>query len=85
MPDRPDFAGLTPWIAGTYVAASERGRGIGTALMQQARHEAARLGIKRLYLYTSTAAAFYKGLGWKPKLETDYEGEAVTVMSLAIV
>jgi GNAT superfamily N-acetyltransferase len=84
MPDRTDLAPLTPWIAGTYVAAADRGRGIGSALMQQAECEAARLGIKRLYLYTSAAVAFYARLGWQPELQTEYEGDAVTVMSLEI-
>ena len=84
MRNKADVAELTPWIAGTYVAAPERGRGIGTALMEEAAKTAARLGIDRIYLYTEAAAGFYAHLGWRRELETSYEGELVTVMSLDI-
>jgi GNAT superfamily N-acetyltransferase len=83
MPDRGDLAGLTPWVAGTYVVPEMRGEGVGSALMRRVAEEAKRLSIDRVYLYTAHASEFYDGLGWTRELETWYEGELVTVMSLS--
>lgn len=41
-------------------------------------------GIARLYLYTSTAKAFYAALGWKTITRAHYEGEDVAVMTLEL-
>jgi GNAT superfamily N-acetyltransferase len=81
MPGRPDLAELHPWISGTFVAPERRGQGVGTALLLAATAETMALGIERLYLYTESAAAFYHRLDWKDELLTEYEGNAVTVMS----
>ena len=82
MPDRPELAEMTPWIAGTFVVAHARGRGVGSALMRHATAEAKRWGISRLYLYTSTAERFYEALGWKTLDHLVYEGEPNAVMTL---
>ena len=84
MPDRTDLAHLTPWIAGTFVAPSKRGQGAGTALMNRATEEASHLGVRELFLYTSTAQPFYQRLGWTPVRDDSYEGESVTIMRLDI-
>jgi GNAT superfamily N-acetyltransferase len=84
MPNRPDFAHLTPWIAGTYVVESARGQGVGSALMTHAVDQARRMGIGRLHLYTSTAERFYLKLGWTTIDRTRYEGEDVAVMTLEL-
>ena len=84
MPDRPDRGDLTPWVAGTFVVPAVRGRGVGTALMRHAVAEVARLGLRELFLYTSSARGFYEQLGWVALAEDVYEGEAVTIMSLRV-
>lgn len=80
MPDRYDLQHLTPWIAGTFVIATERGKEVGSALMSAAATEAVRLGIERLFLYTSTARSFYERLGWTVMRDDYYEGESVAIM-----
>jgi GNAT superfamily N-acetyltransferase len=84
MPDRADLRHLTPWIAGTFVVPERRGNGVGTALMQHAAEEARRLGVQRVYLYTSDARGFYEKLGWAPIQDDFYESESVTIMSLSL-
>jgi amino-acid N-acetyltransferase len=46
------------------VAESERRSGLGRALVEHAEHEAAAQGVQHLYLLTSTAEAFFAGLGY---------------------
>ncbi len=60
MLTRPE---LSPWVAGVYVAPAHRDRGIGSALVRYAVHQAAQMGVKRLYLYTHPAREFYTKLG----------------------
>lgn len=84
MPDCADFAELTPWVAGTYVVDSARGRGVGSALMRHAVERACRMDLERLYLYTSTAEVFYAKLGWTTIARARYEGEDVAVMALEL-
>lgn len=84
MPDREDLQHLTPWIAGTFVIAQERDKGVGIALMRAAATEASRLGVKRLFLYTSTARHFYERLGWTVMRADFYEGEPVEIMEMRL-
>ena len=84
MPDRADLRHLAPWIAGTFVVASERGKGVGTALIQRAVAEATRIGVRNLFLYTSSARDFYSRLGWTVLRDDFYEGQPVTIMTLRI-
>ena len=72
---------LSPWLAGTLVHRSRRGRGVGQALVRHATARAAELGVETLYLYTERARAFYERLGWRHLWEEDYEGERVSVMA----
>ena len=48
---------LSPWLAGLYVRADRRGRGIGAALIARALGEAKRLGLRQLFLFTPDAEA----------------------------
>jgi len=84
MDTRPE---LSPWLAGVFVAPSQRRRGIGAALIQKAVEEAGLLGIERLYLYTLTSDTFYLKLGWSVLERTFYkrlwEEQEVTIMSIA--
>jgi GNAT superfamily N-acetyltransferase len=71
---------LSPWLAALFVLPSHRGGGIGTALVHRCEHEAWRVDVSRLYLYTTTARGLYERLGWVPFTEEEYEGGRVTVM-----
>ena len=77
LPSRPE---LTPWVAGIYVAATYRRRGIGSAIVERLAHEARRLQVPQLYLWTHSAAPLYARLGWTEIEKLDYCGEMITVM-----
>ncbi len=77
MSTRPD---LTPWLAGVFVAPDQRGKGIGSALVQAIEAKALELGISRLYLFTPDKQHFYARLGWSPLEWTDYRTERVLIM-----
>lgn len=62
--DAPELIDATPWLASLYVAPWRRGEGIGRALVQRAVAEAARLGVRRLHLYTPHHEGYYLALGW---------------------
>jgi predicted N-acetyltransferase YhbS len=78
LPSRTD---LGPWLAGLYVVADRRQRGIGTALVRRCEEEARNAGMCRLYLYTSTAEDFYAGVGWVKVDEGRHESKSVAIMA----
>jgi predicted N-acetyltransferase YhbS len=74
---------MTPWIASLYVQKQCRGKGIGTRLMKAIEEKAARLDIKKLYLFTANPGLvdrFYSNLGWKTEKKTRYHSYMVTIM-----
>ena len=75
---------LTPWLAGVYVKAEERGRGIASQLVNRVVEEAAALGVPELYLYTDTSQSLYARLGWQVVEELVYEELPVVVMKYVI-
>lgn len=77
MKERPE---LTPWLAGVYVKAEERGRGVASQLVNRIVEEAKALGVQTLYLYTDAAQSLYARLGWEVVEELVYEDLPVTVM-----
>ncbi|WP_095190750.1 GNAT family N-acetyltransferase [Pseudomonas sp. Irchel 3E19] len=77
MKTRPE---LTPWLAGVYVKAEERGRGVASQLVKRIVEEAKALGVQTLYLYTDAAQSLYARLGWEVVEELVYEDLPVTVM-----
>jgi GNAT superfamily N-acetyltransferase len=84
LPHRGDLADKSPWVAGAYVIPARRNSGIGTMLLTRVAEEATRLGIERIYLYTSSAEALYLRLGWRLEPESLCEGETLAIMSLAL-
>jgi amino-acid N-acetyltransferase len=67
--DRVGVGGLEPYgsvgvLRSVVVAAPSRGRGVGTALCDALERRAASDGIERLYLLTTTAAAFFRDRGY---------------------
>jgi 8-oxo-dGTP pyrophosphatase MutT (NUDIX family)/predicted N-acetyltransferase YhbS len=81
MPDRPDLAAMSPWLAGLYVVPTHRRLGIATQLVTACESGALRMGIARVYLYSSRARLLYERLGWERLADDFYEGEAVTIMA----
>ena len=77
MKTRPE---LTPWLAGVYVKAEERGRGVASQLVNRIVEEARTLGVQTLYLYTDAAQSLYARLGWEVVEELVYEDLPVTIM-----
>lgn len=75
---------LTPWLAGVYVKAEDRGRGIASQLVNRIVDEAAALGVSQLYLYTDAAQSLYAQLGWEVIEELVYDDLPVTVMKYVI-
>jgi GNAT superfamily N-acetyltransferase len=75
---------LTPWLAGVYVKAEERGRGIASQLVKRVVEEAAALGVPELYLYTDTSQSLYARLGWEVIEELVYDDLPVTVMKYTL-
>jgi predicted N-acetyltransferase YhbS len=73
---------LSPWMAQLFVVAAGRGRGVGNALVSASIDQAAALGFRRTYLYTSgTLPAYYASLGWRAIEEVEYLGKPRTIMT----
>lgn len=83
--DLPGWEHLTPWLASVFVAPDARGRGIGSRLVEEAEATAARLGYRRLHLFTSGQEPFYRRLGWVPLAATALRNHPVTVMMKDLV
>lgn len=75
---------LTPWLAGVYVKAEHRGKGVASQLVNRVVEEAAALGVPELYLYTDTSQSLYARLGWQVVEELVYEELPVVVMKYVI-
>jgi GNAT superfamily N-acetyltransferase len=75
---------LTPWLADLYVAPVHRHRGLGSALVQRAVQEAARLGFETLYLFTTSREneSLYAALGWSVRERVQYLGALRVVMQI---
>ena len=73
-----------PWLASVFVPPEQRGKGIASALVRTVEAAARRIGYSRLYLFTTSAARLYAGLGWRALEQRDYRGEHVQVMDKAL-
>jgi GNAT superfamily N-acetyltransferase len=76
---RPD---LSPWLVGVYVNKDDRGQGIGSALVDHVVRQAAKMGIKKLWLFTPDKEHFYRRLGWQRVEQMYYRGEDVVIMNI---
>lgn len=69
------------WLGSVFVADSHRGRGLASALVEQAAAQAMRMGVSDLYLQTeSLDGGLYARLGWEPLQEADNHSYRVLVM-----
>ncbi len=74
---------MTPWVASLYVVKRWRKRGIGSSLMKAVEEKAAKLGIRKLFLFTADsdlAARFYSRLGWTVEEKIKYHAYSVIIM-----
>jgi predicted N-acetyltransferase YhbS len=55
---------LWPWLAALYIEEYERGKELGSYLLEHGRAEAAKLGFQILYLSTSHVG-YYEKYGWR--------------------
>jgi len=55
---------LWPWLAALYIKKSERGKELGSYLLEHARKEASKLGFPIVYLSTNHVG-YYEKYGWK--------------------
>ncbi|MGZ4969854.1 MAG: GNAT family N-acetyltransferase [Methylobacter sp.] len=83
--DMDTLLDLAPWLAGLYVAAPWRRRGVGTALVSAIEKKSHELQIEKLYLYTPESEGFYSRLGWCVNEKTEYHGYPVTIMEKKII
>lgn len=81
MPDRPGLAAMSPWLAGLYVLPAYRRLGVATQLVAACESGALRMGIARVYLYSSTARHLCERLRWERLADDFYEGETITIMA----
>ncbi|GAK55678.1 acetyltransferase, GNAT family [Candidatus Vecturithrix granuli] len=71
---------LSPWLASVYVIPAQRGKGIGTELVQAIVAKAKEFKIPKLYLFTPDKEHFYQRLGWQTQEHTEYRGHKVVIM-----
>ncbi|MTI16001.1 GNAT family N-acetyltransferase [Rhodobacteraceae bacterium RKSG542] len=57
--------GFGPWLAAMAVSPSERGRGVGSALVAAVETAASELGFDAIYTSTDEAARLITRLGWE--------------------
>ncbi|WP_018623795.1 arsenic resistance N-acetyltransferase ArsN2 [Kangiella aquimarina] len=60
-----ELHGESALVRSLAVAESERGQGLGVLLLKHAEAAAQILGVKELYLLTTTAADFFRKLGYE--------------------
>ena len=67
---------LSPWLAGLYVTESYRKKGIGMDLARKALIETKKLGIKKIFLYTTEKnISFYQKMDWQILEKTNKDGK----------
>ncbi len=80
--DMPDMPPLGPWLASVYVVPGHRNRGIGGALVLRIVEEARALGVKHLYLFTTSARRYYEARGWEVLQPIAAHGHEGVIMHL---
>jgi GNAT superfamily N-acetyltransferase len=72
---------LHPVLIGLWVAPPHRGRGIGLAILDYARIQAARLGFAQLYATTTNVPEFFRRAAWRHVETGQHNGEKVDLFA----
>ena len=78
VPSRQD---LTPWLASLYVVPEHRNKRVGQRLVEHCLIHTSMLGYERLYLFTSSAIAYYTKMGWCEVGTVSIFGKLETILS----
>ncbi|SDD83484.1 GNAT family N-acetyltransferase [Niabella drilacis] len=76
----PRFKIYKKWLAQVYTIPAERGKGYGAALCRYIHEQAGSLGLKKIHLFTDTAASLYRRLGWMETEQFDIANRHLIIM-----
>lgn len=72
---------LTPWLAGVYVKAEHRSRGIAGTLIHKVEALALAMGHPTLHLCTHDHEAYYERLGYRTLTKRAFRNETTHIMA----
>ena len=75
---------LSPWLSSLLVIPTQRGHGLGRALVEHCASQARQLGFSALHLWTDTHERFYEHLGWNAIERGKADGPDAVVMKLSL-
>jgi len=81
MDIRPDY---TPWLGSMYVNKTDRGKGVGTQLIERVISESQKISAQTLYLWTAFAEGFYEKHNFHTIERLNYSGQDAKIMALDI-
>jgi GNAT superfamily N-acetyltransferase len=84
LSQHPEYSAFHPWLGMLYVVPGKRKLGIGTQLCSSIEDEARRCGNESIYLYTFTAEAMYRTLGWDEIKRLSYKGHDTVIMGKSL-
>lgn len=73
------------WLSNLFVVETQRERGIGSALIEAAKHYAHDLGLSELWLSATDYTDYYQKRGWEIIRRTRLAGRQVNVMRVGLV
>lgn len=76
----PKYKIYGPWLALVYTTLENRNKGYGVLLCEKIQEISKGLGLKEIFLYTFTAEALYKRIGWEPLERVNYRDRDAVVM-----
>ena len=76
----PNHHDKSHWLGEVFIPKPLRGRGIGSALINDCVRRSIDIGIQALYLYTPDQQKLYERFGWREVEQAMVDGEAVSVM-----
>lgn len=81
MAIRPNY---TPWLGSMYVNPANRGKGVGSQLIQRTIFESKKLSLTTLYLWTAFAEGFYLKHNFQTIERLNYLGQDAKIMALRL-
>jgi predicted N-acetyltransferase YhbS len=80
LSDLPSHDHLSPWLASVYVLPTERGAGVGAALIARVLAHAETCGVAEVFLWTAGDAGLYARRGWETMAMAQLAGRSITIM-----